>query len=124
MKKKLLLINAIFIAITSFSQSISPIEKKIIEHVKTNMISTEKLLAEAVNINSGTLNHEGVRQVGQLFRKEFEALGFTTEWISLPDSLNRAGHLVATRKGKKGKKLFLIGHLDTVFENSVLLKPQ
>ena len=30
--------------------------------------------------------------------------------------MKRAGHLVATRKGKKGKKLFIIGHLDTVFE--------
>lgn len=104
---------------SSFSQTLSPIEKKIVEHVKTNMPKTEKLLEDAVNINSGTLNHAGVREVGQLFRKEFDALGFTTEWVSLPDSLNRAGHLVATRKGTKGKKLFLIGHLDTVFEKSM-----
>jgi glutamate carboxypeptidase len=123
MKKNLLLIIAIFISNKTFSQTISPIEKKIIEHVKTNMPTTEKLLIEAVNINSGTLNHAGVKEVGQLFRKEFEALGFTTEWVSLPDSLNRAGHLVATRKGKKGKKLFLIGHLDTVFEKSMTPGP-
>ena len=29
---------------------------------------------------------------------------------------NRGGHLVATRRGTKGKHLLLIGHLDTVFE--------
>ncbi len=110
---------SLFTSFSAFSQSINPIEKKILEHIKINMPKTEKLLIDAVNINSGTLNHEGVRQVGQLFRKEFDALGFTTEWISLPDSLNRAGHLVAYRKGKKGKKLFLIGHLDTVFEKSM-----
>ena len=73
----------------SKAQSLSLVEKKIIEHVKTNMPQTEKLLIDAVNINSGTLNHEGVRQVGQLFRKEFDAMGFTTEWISLPDSLRQ-----------------------------------
>lgn len=84
---------------------------------------TEKLLEEVVNINSGTLNKQGVRQVGNIFMKELKALGFTTEWVSLPDSLNRAGHLVAYRKGTKGKKLFLIGHLDTVFEKSMPFTP-
>ncbi|MBC3787049.1 glutamate carboxypeptidase [Spirosoma sp. LMG 31448] len=54
---------------------------------------------------------------------ELDKLGFKTEWITLPDSLNRAGHLVATRQGKKGKKLFLIGHLDTVFEKSLPMEP-
>jgi glutamate carboxypeptidase len=48
--------------------------------------------------------------------KSWQQWAFTLEWITVPDSLKRAGHLVAYRKGKKGKKLFLIGHLDTVFE--------
>jgi glutamate carboxypeptidase len=34
----------------------------------------------------------------------------------MPDSLNRAGHLFAYRRGRQGKRLLLIGHLDTVFE--------
>lgn len=117
-----LILNSAF-SIQIKAQSLSKTEQKIIEYVKTNMPQTEKLLIDAVNINSGTLNHEGVRQVGQLFRKEFDAMGFTTEWVSLPDSLNRAGHLVAYRKGNKGKKLFLIGHLDTVFEKSMPPNP-
>ena len=74
------------------------------------------LLKESVNINSGTFNIKGVKKVGELYGKELEKLGFTVKWIPMPDSLKRAGHLVAYRKGKKGKKLFLIGHLDTVFE--------
>ncbi|MFX8059714.1 hypothetical protein ABTK63_20485, partial [Acinetobacter baumannii] len=61
-------------------------------------------------------NVKGVRAVGEMYAAELKKLGFTIEWIVLPDSLKRAPHLVATRKGKKGKKLFLIGHLDTVFE--------
>lgn len=80
------------------------------------MPQTEKLLEQVVNINSGTLNLAGVREVGEVFRKEFDALGFKTEWVAMPASMQRAGHLVAQHKGKKGKRLFLIGHLDTVFE--------
>jgi glutamate carboxypeptidase len=36
--------------------------------------------------------------------------------VELPDSLGRAGHLFAERRGSRGKRLLLIGHLDTVFE--------
>jgi glutamate carboxypeptidase len=90
------------------------------------------LLKESVNINSGTFNIEGVKKVGELYGKELATLGFTVEWIPLPDSLKRAGHLVAYRKarltgsvgqGKKGKKLFFIGHLDTVFEPDMPANP-
>ena len=72
------------------------------------------LLERAVNINSGSLNFEGVRQVGALFRAEFDALGFKTEWVD-GAKWNRAGHLVATKPGPS-QKILLIGHLDTVFE--------
>jgi glutamate carboxypeptidase len=106
-----------------FAQKISPIEQKIIAQINAQIPQTEALLKKVVNINSGTLNKEGVREVGTIFRKEFDDLGFKTEWISLPDSLNRAGHLVAERKGTKGKKLFFIGHLDTVFEKIMSFTP-
>ncbi|PWK28624.1 glutamate carboxypeptidase [Arcicella aurantiaca] len=107
----------------SFAQKLSPTEAKIIAQVNAQMPQSEAILKKVVNINSGTLNHEGVREVGAIFRKEFDDLGFKTEWISLPDSVNRAGHLVAERKGNKGKKLFLIGHLDTVFEKAMSFTP-
>jgi glutamate carboxypeptidase len=71
------------------------------------------LLERAVNINSGTDNLAGVRQVGALFRSEFDALGFKTTWID-GAAFNRAGHLVATH-ATSGPKILLIGHLDTVF---------
>jgi glutamate carboxypeptidase len=67
-----------------------------------------------VNINSGTMNLEGVREVGRVFAEELEALGFETEWVE-GAAFNRAGHLVARRPGN-GPHLLLIGHLDTVFE--------
>ena len=107
----------------SNAQQLNKTEKKIAEYIEQQMPQTEALLKKIVNINSGTLNKEGVREVGNILRKEFDDLGFKTEWVSLPDSLNRAGHLVAERKGKAGKKLFLIGHLDTVFEKAMTFTP-
>src|SRR5690606_37771506 len=84
---------------------------------------SEQLLIESVNINSGTLNIEGVKKVGVVYRNVLDQSGFTTEWVPLPDSLRRAGHLVASIKGTKGKKLFLLGHLDTVFEPDMEFSP-
>jgi len=72
------------------------------------------LLARAVNINSGTLNLDGVRQVGALFSAELEELGFRARWVD-GAAFGRAGHLVAERPGA-GPKILLVGHLDTVFE--------
>jgi glutamate carboxypeptidase len=114
--KKFLFLLFLLISLSSSAQTLSPIEQKIIAAVNERLPYAEALLKESVDINSGTLNIPGVKKVGELFAKEFEKAGMVPEWVSLPDSLRRAGHLVATRKGNKGKKLFLIGHLDTVFE--------
>jgi glutamate carboxypeptidase len=74
------------------------------------------LLERAVNIESATLNVAGVRAVGSLFRAELDRLGFETRWAEMPAAMNRAGHLVAEHRGTRGKRLLLIGHLDTVLE--------
>jgi glutamate carboxypeptidase len=51
-----------------------------------------------------------------MVRAELEPLGFKTTWVDMT-AAGRAGHLVARHKGKgRGKRLLLIGHLDTVFE--------
>lgn len=107
------------------SKGLSKEEQQVLAWIDTHMPQAIELLKESVNINSGTLNIEGVKKVGALFAKEFEQAGFTTEWVSMPDSIKRAGHLVASRKSKtpKGKRLFLIGHLDTVFEPDMPANP-
>jgi glutamate carboxypeptidase len=114
--KKLFFLLLTVITLKASAQQLTAEEKKIVDLINKQMPQTMQLLEEIVNINSGSLNIEGVKKTGQVLRKEFDKIGFTTEWISLPDSLKRAGHLVAHAKGTKGKKLFLIGHLDTVFE--------
>src|SRR4026207_2524507 len=115
MKKFFLMITCYLILAACNSQTLSKTEQQLIKNIEAGYASTIKLLKQSVNINSGTFNIDGVKKVGELYANELKTLGFTTEWITLPDSLKRAGHLVAYRKGKKGKKLFLIGHLDTVF---------
>lgn len=98
------------------AQKLSKQEKKIVQSVSKNNDEALGFLKRVVNINSGTLNIEGVKQVGSVFKVAFEGLNFETKWISMPNEMNRAGHLFAETTGGKGKKLVLIGHLDTVFE--------
>lgn len=75
-----------------------------------------KLLEELVRVNSGTMNLAGVEQVGRMLRPEFEQLGFQVRWVPMA-RVGRAGHLIATHRGNgRGKRILLIGHLDTVFE--------
>ena len=74
-------------------------------------------LQRVVDIPSSTLNLEGVRKVGAVFRASLDSLGFTTRWAAVPDAVGRAGHLVAEQRGKPGAVRFLlIGHLDTVVD--------
>lgn len=104
-------------------QKLNKDEQKLIELIDKNYKETLAILEEVININSGSLNKEGVREVSRIFEREFQKIGFQTEWVELPAEVNRAGHFVATRKGTKGKKLFLIGHLDTVFEKDMPFTP-
>jgi glutamate carboxypeptidase len=90
-------------------------EAKIVAYIDEHKDEAVALLERVVNMNSGTLSLEGVRSVGDVFAEEFRALGFETRWIAM-DAVHRAGHLFAERKGTAGKRVLLIGHLDTVFE--------
>ena len=94
---------------------VSPIEQRVMDYVDAHTEEAIRLLETTVNINSGTMNLEGVQEAGRVFESEFSALGFETSWIPM-DSVARAGHLVAERRGTQGKKILLIGHIDTVFE--------
>ncbi|MDP5030022.1 M20/M25/M40 family metallo-hydrolase [Paraglaciecola sp.] len=95
----------------------SSVEKQLVESVNQQLSQSQALLIEAVNINSGTQNFAGVKQVGMLFKQQYDALGFTTEWLD-GSEFERAGHLVATYESAthpSAAKIMLIGHLDTVF---------
>ncbi len=99
----------------SYAQKLSRAEKKLVKTISSNNEEAISFLKKVVNINSGTMNHEGVRAVGMVFKQEFDKIGFDTRWIDMKE-VDRSGHLFAETSGKKGKRLLLIGHLDTVFE--------
>lgn len=90
-------------------------EQRMIDWIDTHAEDANLLLAETVGISSGTMNHDGVREVGRVMRRELDTLGLDTEWIDMPPEVERAGHLFG-RKDGQGKNFLLIGHLDTVFE--------
>lgn len=112
---RILTICFLLLSSFSFAQKLSKTEKKIIKSVEENKTEAIDFLKEVVNINSGTMNHDGVKQVGMVFKRAYDEIDFKTNWIDM-SQVNRAGHLFAETQGNKGKKLLLIGHLDTVFE--------
>ena len=98
---------------------LDPSENELVRAVETRLPEELAFLEKVVNIDSGTLNVAGVRQVGRCFQDELKALGFATRWTAVPDAMGRAGHLVAelvARSGAAGKRVLLIGHLDTIYE--------
>ncbi|KTD27987.1 M20/M25/M40 family metallo-hydrolase [Legionella maceachernii] len=100
------------------AKDLTAIEKHIIRHISEQQDAQLSLLEQLVNINSGTENTAGVHQVGELLKTRLEKLGFTTHWQDIPPDIHRAGALIAERQGSKGKRLLLIGHLDTVFPSA------
>src|SRR5262249_21786530 len=97
---------------------LDPLENDLVRSVETRLAEEISFLEKVVNIDSGTFNIAGVREVGRCFQHELEALGFETRWIAVPDSMRRAGHLLAERVAPRGagRRVLLIGHLDTIFE--------
>lgn len=96
--------------------TLSPQEKAMAASIDVDYEPTIALLERLVNQNSGSMNVEGVKKVSDMVRPALEALGFTVLWKPM-DAAKRAGHLIATHKGKVGTtRMLLIGHLDTVFE--------
>ena len=107
----------LFSAISVSAQKLTKAEKKILKSVEANNNEAIQFLKNVVNINSGTMNHKGVKKVGDVFGEAFKNIGFKTNWYDMSE-VNRSGHLFAETTGNKGKKLLLIGHLDTVFEEN------
>lgn len=94
-------------------------EQAMVEFIDSTNAEVEALLIESVNINSGTMNFEGIRQVADHMMPHFAAIGFDVRFED-GSSFNRAGHLIAEHRGDGSNpdapKVLLIGHLDTVFE--------
>ena len=95
--------------------ALTPEEDRIVAYVDAHAAEYAADLEAAVRIDSATENLAGVRRMGDFFLEKFAALGFEGRFVELPASTGRVGHFVAERRGTKGKRVLLLGHLDTVF---------
>lgn len=91
-------------------------EMGIVKAVDADLPQAISGLKASVNINSGTMNFDGVRAVGDQYITQLTALGFDAKFVD-GSGFGRAGHVVARRNGNSSKatKILMIGHLDTVF---------
>jgi glutamate carboxypeptidase len=99
----------------------SQVEGAMVKAVDAETPSAIALLEKIVDINSGTMNLPGVVAVKDVIAPQIEALGFKVRWVPMETLDGRAGDLVAEHPcpagaGKCGKRILLIGHMDTVFE--------
>ncbi len=69
-------------------------------------------LKELVEINSYTKNKEGVDKNGEIYKRHLFNLGFSCKTYERDEIGN---HLHFISKKRDGKKLLLLGHMDTVF---------
>ena len=107
----------LLVASTAQGQSLNRAEQRIRTAVAAARDGQIAYLQRVVDIPSSTLNFDGVRKVGAVFGASLDSLGFTTRWVTVPDAVGRAGHLVAEHRGKAGAaRMLLIGHFDTVVE--------
>src|SRR5271170_6673435 len=112
---------ACFVAMAQEQES--TVENAMVKAVDAETPAAIALLEQIVNINSGTMNLPGVVAVKDVIAPQIEALGFKVQWVPMQSLDGRAGDLVAEHpcpagSGKCGKRILLIGHMDTVFELS------
>ncbi|MDP5212870.1 M20/M25/M40 family metallo-hydrolase [Pseudoalteromonas tunicata] len=110
-------VSACLPVIANTTSTLNEIEHNIVTQTELLLPQTLKELEQAVNINSGSMNFTGVKQVGALAKLQLEDVGFKVEWLD-GRHFNRAGHIVATHESANpnAPKIVMIGHLDTVFE--------
>ena len=121
---RIFLASSFLLASACFASAVEPLspqEQAMAAYVDANKQASNELLQKLVDINSGTLNLEGVHDVAKIVGARLSDLGFDVQWIPM-ESVQRAGVLVAKHPcpepEKCGKRMLLIGHLDTVFEKS------
>lgn len=103
-------------ATVSAGPGLSRDEQRIVAAAAAENERSVALLETLVNINSGTMNFAGVERVGRIVMSELEPLGFSVRWKPM-SAVGRAGLVIAEHHTTgRGKRVLLIGHLDTVFE--------
>lgn len=94
--------------------ALSPEEEKITAWVDAHREDFGRDLATAVAIDSATENVAGIARMAELHGAQLCELGFGVRYAEQPTEMKRGGHLIAERRGAQGRRVLMIGHLDTV----------
>jgi glutamate carboxypeptidase len=111
------------LAFAQATSSLTPVEQRMAGNVDVNNPADLELLRQLVDTNSGTMHLAGVLAIKDILTPRLEELGFRVKWVPMDTLTHRAGDLVAEHPcpegpGHCGKRLLLVGHMDTVFEPS------
>ena len=129
-KASLVLLAAILFTVSGYAQdtvepSLNSEEVELTSWLDSQEENMLDMLERITNINSGSLNKQGVNELASIFGEELRHLGFSLETLpgeviempSCPGSdynVDVADHILASKSGS-GSKLLIMGHLDTVF---------
>lgn len=72
-----------------------------------------QLLEKLVNIDSGSMDKEGVDQVGEVLATQYRQLGFQVEIVH---EKVQGNHLIARYQQSTSPKILIVSHADTVFD--------
>ena len=75
MIRKTLFFCILIVALPACASPLDENEQRMVEWIDAHTEDAIALLEEQVNISSGTMNHGGVREVGEVLRRELDALG-------------------------------------------------
>ena len=129
-KASLVLLSAILFTLSGYAQdtvepSLNSEEVELTSWLDSQEENMLDMLERITNINSGSLNKQGVNELASIFSEELRQLGFAIstlpgEVIEMPScpgsdyNVDVADHVLASKSGS-GSKLLMMGHFDTVF---------
>ena len=90
---------------------------KIMEYIDAHSEDMVSSLQKIVDIDSGSYTKAGIDQVGEIMAAWLREIGMEVQ-IIYQDNLGC--NLIARRQGRGQKKLLLVGHLDTVFDEGTV----
>ena len=89
-------------ALLGAQSTLDKTEKQLRNEIAKRREDQISYLEKLVNIPSGSLNVQGVRDVGNVVMATLDSLGFQSTWAEVPAEMKRGGHLVSTHLGKPG----------------------